>query len=116
MSGHKGMGMHRIRWPVDGEPEIQCGACYEYLPAVLEFWEPHHGLSRCHSCRLVSERSRRAANMRAKRADPVFRATENLGRRVVRAANAEAERTYQRDWYRRKRSVLARHQAQEGAA
>lgn len=116
MSGYKGMGMHRVRWAKDDEPEIQCGVCYEFLPAVVEFWEPARGLNRCRECHRVAWRDHRAALMRAKRADPVFRAAENVGRRVVRSANVEAERTYQRDWYRRKRSVLARHQAQEGVA
>jgi hypothetical protein len=116
MSGYKGMGMHRVRWAKGGEPEIQCATCLEFLPAVEEFWQPEHGLRKCRECVRAAGRPRRAALMRRKRADPVFKETENEGRRVMRKANVEAERTYQREWYRRKRSVLARHQAQEGVA
>lgn len=25
-------GMHRVRWPANDEPTMQCGRCYEYLP------------------------------------------------------------------------------------
>lgn len=94
MSGFRGMGMHRVRWAVDGEPEMQCAACFEYLPITPEFWTPGHGLQRCDGCVREKTRLRTRRAMRRRRADD--RAVAQI---------------YDADRYRRNDSVLARYLA-----
>lgn len=92
-------GMHRVRWPKDGEPEMQCARCYEFLPITAEFWRPEWGTQRCKACQDEVRKPRQRQAMRRKR-----------------AGDKEVARAYEADFYRRKYSTLARFRRRLGIA
>lgn len=108
-------GMHRVRWLADGEPEMQCGHCYEFLPLTREFWTPQHGVRRCRACLTDARRAVQRRVMAAARAIPERHEAELAADRAKYRANLTDSRTYHREWWRRKRSRLAMAQ-KAGAA
>lgn len=105
---------HRIRWPKDSEPTLQCQQCFEFWPLSLEFWEPSH-LRRCRACARARRRDYTRAYMRERRKDPAYRAAERVAKGADYRANADRRRAYQADWYRRKKSTLALALAEQAA-